>query len=185
MGCGVGNAFFPLCAKYPALRVYACDFAKSAVDIIQKSPDYHASRMVIWQADLVKNEIRDKVPPEGCDLLLILFVLSAVNPKNMDIFMEHALEGLKKGGLLMFRDYGRYDMAQMRFKATRRIEENLYARQDGTLAYFFDLDELDELFRRHRLEKVESKYIRRCIRNRKTNSEMHRVWVQSLYRKIE
>lgn len=40
----------------------------------------------------MKNEIRDKVPPEGCDLLLILFVLSAVNPKNMDIFMEHALE---------------------------------------------------------------------------------------------
>ncbi|CBK22535.2 uncharacterized protein [Blastocystis hominis] len=185
VGCGVGNAFFPLCAKYPTLQLYACDFAKSAVDIIHKSPDFDSTRMVVWQADLVKDDIRDKVPSEGCDFLLILFVLSAVNPQNMDLFMEHALHGLKKGGVLMFRDYGRYDMAQMRFKPTRKIEDNLYARQDGTLAYFFDIDELDALFRRHGLEKIENKYVRRCIRNRKTNTEMHRVWVQCLYRKVE
>lgn len=102
VGCGVGNAFFPLCAKYPTLQLYACDFAKSAVDIIQvnfqqhfvynqKSPDFDPTRMVVWQADLVKDDIRDKVPAEGCDFLLILFVLSAVNPQNMDLFMEHAL----------------------------------------------------------------------------------------------
>lgn len=101
VGCGVGNAFFPLCAKYPTLQLYACDFAKSAVDIIhvrfeshhhqQKSPDFDSTRMVVWQADLVKDDIRDKVPSEGCDFLLILFVLSAVNPQNMDLFMEHAL----------------------------------------------------------------------------------------------
>ena len=101
VGCGVGNAFFPLCAKYPTLQLYACDFAKSAVDIIhvrfeshhhkQKSPDFDSTRMVVRQADLVKDDIRDKVPSAGCDFLLILFVLSAVNPQNMDLFMEHAL----------------------------------------------------------------------------------------------
>ena len=34
VGCGVGNAFFPLCEKVPNLEVYACDFAKSAIEII-------------------------------------------------------------------------------------------------------------------------------------------------------
>ena len=48
--------------------------------------------MSVWQADLVKDEIVDKVPEGGCDLLLIMFVLSAVNPRNMDSFMEHAVK---------------------------------------------------------------------------------------------
>lgn len=47
--------------------------------------------MHVWQADLVKDEITEHIPQEGCDLLLIMFVLSAVNPRNMDLFMEHAL----------------------------------------------------------------------------------------------
>ena len=86
--------------------------------------------------------------------------------------------------MLLFRDYGRYDMAHIRFKPNRKIEDNLYARQDGTLAYFFDLDEVDSLFIRHGLKKQKNTTIRRCIRNRKTNCEMHRVWIQSIYEKL-
>lgn len=91
---------------------------------------------------------------------------------------------MKKGGVLLFRDYGRYDMAQIRFKSNRKLEENWYARQDGTLAYFFELDEVDSLFQRHGLKKRKNVTIRRCIRNRKTNCEMHRVWIQSIYEKV-
>ena len=75
-------------------------------------------------------------------------------------------------------------MAQIRFKPNRKIEDNWYARQDGTLAYFFDLDEVDDLFQRHGLKKRKNTAIRRCIRNRKTNCEMRRVWIQSIYEKM-
>ncbi len=48
---------------------------------------------------------------------------------------------MKPGGLVLFRDYGLYDHAMLRFSRGHKVEEHLYFRQDGTLSYFFSTGE--------------------------------------------
>lgn len=74
----------------------------------------------------------DNVPAEMVNIASLIFVLSAIHPDYFVAVLKNISEVLKPGGLLIFRDYGLHDMAQIRFGRGNKLAENFYVRQDGT-----------------------------------------------------
>nr|XP_031324684.1 tRNA N(3)-methylcytidine methyltransferase METTL2A isoform X1 [Camelus dromedarius] len=139
VGCGVGNTVFPILQTNndPRLFVYCCDFSSTAVELVQTNSAYDPSRCFAFVHDLCDEEKSYPVPGNSLDVIILIFVLSAIVPDKMQKAINRLSKLLKPGGVMLLRDYGRYDMAQLRFKKGQCLSENFYVRGDGTRVYFF------------------------------------------------
>ncbi|XP_033827528.1 tRNA N(3)-methylcytidine methyltransferase METTL2 [Periophthalmus magnuspinnatus] len=185
VGCGVGNTVFPILKTNndPGLFVYCCDFSNTAVDLVKSNAEYDPGRCFAFVHDLSDVDAPYPIPDGTLDVLVLIFVLSALHPNKMQASIRRLARLLKPGGMMLLRDYGRYDMAQLRFKKGRCLSENFYVRGDGTRVYFFTQDELHDLFTSAGLEKVQNLVDRRLQVNRGKQLTMYRVWIQCKYRK--
>ncbi|KAH9951088.1 methyltransferase [Amylocystis lapponica] len=151
IGCGAGNAVFPLLSanSNPHLELRAYDYSSHAVKLVQTNPLYLAPpigtiRAAVW--DLSTPSLPPEVAPGSVDIVILVFVLSALHPNEWRSAVANIHKMLRPGGLVVFRDYGRHDLTQLRFKSGRLLDQNLYVRGDKTRVYFFELDELALLF---------------------------------------
>lgn len=184
VGCGVGNLIFPLIAeKCNNYFVYACDFSERAVELVKSNELYDPTTMKAFTCDITKPDIFSEIEPASVDIITMVFVLSAIHPEKFQQVSANLFKLLKPGGLLLFRDYGRYDMTQVRFKPGTKIADNFYVRQDGTRSYFFALDETSNLFETAGFEIVQNNFIERRTINKKENLDVQRWFLQGKYRK--
>jgi hypothetical protein len=103
----------------------------------QASPYYDAARCHAFVCDVAATALDPPVPPATVDVAVLIFALSAMRPAAMPAVLARIYTALRPGGLLLFRDYGRYDLAQLRFRDRHVLDTNFYARGDGTRVYFF------------------------------------------------
>ncbi|KAG2141935.1 S-adenosyl-L-methionine-dependent methyltransferase [Suillus clintonianus] len=152
IGCGAGNAAFPLLTanKNPNLMIRAYDYSTHAVKLVQtnalySSPPVGKIEAAVWDLSSLE-KLPQGVEPGTVDIIVLVFVLSALHPDEWGKAIANIHKILKPGGLVLFRDYGRHDLTQLRFKSGRLLEDNFYIRGDKTRVYFFELDELALIF---------------------------------------
>ena len=183
LGCGVGNTIFPLSQKYKNLIIYGFDFAPKAIELIKINPNYNPKNIFVEVCDLVKDEIPKTF--EHPDFSSLIFVLSAISPENHQNVVKKIFNFLKQGSILFFRDYGRYDLAQMKLAKQNcaKLKDNFYVKSDGTRVYYFEKEELGKIFIEAGFKVVENEYHYRLVENKKDEIRMHRVWIQAKFSK--
>ncbi|CAH9111594.1 unnamed protein product [Cuscuta europaea] len=119
----------------------------------------------------------------GVDFLTLIFTLSALPIHRMRMAIRECFYALRPGGLLLFRDYGLYDMTMLRFEQEQRVGFREYLRSDGTRSYFFCLDSVRDLFCSVGFIKIELEYC--CVKslNRRNGKAMKRVWVHGKFQR--
>ncbi len=131
VGCGVCNFVWPLLQDKDighTLFVFACDFSPRAVNLVKANSLYDESRMKAFQCDISKDNLSVEVG-EPVDIASMVFVLSAIAPRDFDSVLKNIHSVLKRGGVLLFRDYALGDMAMVRFGPGTKIAERHYLRQ--------------------------------------------------------
>ncbi|TVY16380.1 tRNA(Thr) (cytosine(32)-N(3))-methyltransferase [Lachnellula arida] len=186
VGAGAGNTAFPILAhnENPGLKIHACDFSKKSVEVIRANEAYDTKNIQADVWDVASNELPPGLGEESVDVVIMIFIFSALSPSQWDQAVQNIYKVLKPGGEVLFRDYGRGDLAQVRFKKGRYLEENFYIRGDGTRVYFFERDELVEAWTAgERFEVVDMGVDRRLLVNRAKQLKMYRCWLQGRFRK--
>lgn len=190
VGCGYGCTCFPIMKVFHGHKYIATDCSDKALQIFSNklttSEKSYESKVhtMLWDiteppSSLLLEECK------GAKLLLSIFALSAVAPVHHKACMVHFARLLhtdsEQAAFILFRDYGLYDMTMFRHRV--RFDDRLFARQDRTLCYYFSLEYLRSVVEEAGLRVVELKYATVINRNRKTNEEMHRVFVHGVFAK--
>ncbi|XVF35310.1 hypothetical protein REPUB_Repub18cG0134500 [Reevesia pubescens] len=166
VGCGAGNAVFPLISTYPDVFVHACDFSQRAVNLVKAHKDFTETCVSAFVCDLTADDLSKQISPGSVDVVTMIFVLSAVSPEKMPLVLLNIKKVLKE-----------------RFSSKdQKISQNFYVRGDGTRAFYFSNEFLTSLFKQQGLDVEELSLCCKQVENRARELVMNRRWVQAVFR---
>ncbi|KAF6827423.1 actin-binding protein [Colletotrichum plurivorum] len=195
IGAGAGNTAFPITEfnKNPNLKIHACDYSKTAVEVMRGHESYGQGFVQADVWDVTSDDLPPGLEEGSVDIAILIFIFSALAPDQWNKAVANVYRLLKPGGQVCFRDYGRGDLAQVRFKKGRYLDENFYVRGDGTRVYFFEKDELADIWSgKLKTESDDPKAVftindlgvdRRMLVNRLRKLKMYRCWMQGRFTK--
>ncbi|XP_015785510.1 methyltransferase-like protein 6 [Tetranychus urticae] len=186
VGCGVGNFIFPLIETGCKYFFLACDFSPVAIDILKRNPLYNEEKCKAFVADITdKSTFVNSIDSFGyignIDIISLVFVLSAISPDKMSNAVDNLFEVLRPGGIVLFRDYGIFDHAMIRFSEGHKISDNFYVRQDGTRAFYFTKKNVMELFTKSGFQMISNEFVRKETVNKKEGISVPRIFIQSKF----
>jgi methyltransferase-like protein 6 len=182
VGCGVGNFILPLLQEREEEgtegQLFACDFSATAIDLLKKDPRYKEPAINAFVCNIASDDIHIN-PTPLINAIALVFVLSAIPPEcHLDVFRKLSAL-LSSDGVLLFRDYADDDAAQQRFKSDRYMGGRLWVRQDGTLAYYFTIEEISNLAEQAGFSVKEIKIVERETVNRELQLSLDRKFIQA------
>lgn len=221
VGCGSGSSCLPILRNCTDNTIIlACDCSAKAVDVcksvVESSTDTKNFGAFVSDPSLESDETDTSFVQDVkaahmqlltnetttnnddgvvglADIVLMVFVLSAVPPKRVERFMQQIYEATKCGGKVCFRDYALYDLPMMRFKETHSVHSTcsdsdgktprLYERGDGTLSRFFSLETIRDIFESAGFIMEELRYATVFNDNRKTGERLKRAFVHAVFGK--
>ena len=104
------------------LKIFGCDYSKVAVDLVKSNESFISNHekgvaySSVWDLANPEGNIPEDLPPNSVDIVIMVFVFLALHPDQWKQAVDNLSKVLKPGGEILFRDYGRYDLAQVRFK---------------------------------------------------------------------
>lgn len=195
VGCGSGSNVLPL-LQHTRAEVVAVDLSDKAIQSLRAQGAFkpHASRCRTATCNLGHDPL--PVPPASVDAVCCLFVLSAVHPTEHARVAAAMYACLRDGGLLCFRDYGLYDLTQLRQPPANAVRlatdtdgasgvrHRCFRRPDGTLTYYFSVDDVTALFTAAGFAVREAEYATIRATNRRNGRVMDRCWVHAVVEKV-